>query len=155
MEYPNVKNTDGFTRDVIQRLLTLNYWRWFVLRGRRWRETPEVEEVKIVGIANPKIFPLPLRLCHNAEWSLRDASQASWQSRVFGYLGDCFSRCCSFAMTLRHSLADRHPVKWIPCRASLARNDRKVITTQFSSKGEQSLMSSAGGGVTKCRRWKR
>ena len=44
------------------------------------------------------------RLCHNAEWSLRDASQASWQSRVFGYLGDCFSRCCSFAMTLRHSL---------------------------------------------------
>jgi hypothetical protein len=49
----------------------------------------------------------PLRLCHNAEWSLRDASQASWQSRVFGYLGDCFSRCCSFAMTLRHSLPSK------------------------------------------------
>ncbi len=48
--------------------------------------------------------PLEGGLCHNAEWSLRDASQASWQSRVFGYLGDCFSRCCSFAMTLRHSL---------------------------------------------------
>ena len=48
--------------------------------------------------------PLEGGLCHNAEWSLRDASQASWQSPVFGYLGDCFSRCCSFAMTLRHSL---------------------------------------------------
>ena len=47
------------------------------------------------------------RLCQNAEWSLRDASQASWQSRVFGYLGDCFSRCCSFAMTLRHSLPSK------------------------------------------------
>ena len=58
------------------------------------------------------------RLCHNAEWSLRDASQASWQSRVFGYLGDCFSRCCSFAMTLRHSLVGRYPVisgtSWVP-----------------------------------------
>ena len=47
----NVKNTDGFTRDVIQRLLTLNYWRWFVLRRRRCHEVTEVEEVKIVGIA--------------------------------------------------------------------------------------------------------
>ena len=54
--------------------------------------------MKLSSLCRRLGFICPLhggRLCHNAERSLRDASQASWQSRVFGYLGDCFSRCCS------------------------------------------------------------
>ncbi len=53
----NVKNTDGFTRDVIQRLLTLNYWRWFVLRRRRCHEVTEVVDLLLSNVNHvPVLF---------------------------------------------------------------------------------------------------